>query len=92
MAMMKDDVMEIQIQTGTLGPAESGGRSVALAEVKLLVARVVVRGNEENYLMLVTGDQLQILDGFKMREPAQWLKEVVFERLAKRAAGGVEQA
>lgn len=77
--------------TGTARPEEVGGRKVGFAEVKLYMAQVDNRGQVENYLLAVAGDQVQVID-VKARTAADWLRNTLLERLAKRSNGGVEQA
>jgi len=83
-----EKVLEIPLQTGTSG-AESN-RKVGFAEVKMFLAQVETSTGEEDYLMAVIGNELRIIE-VKSRKPAEWLKKVFFDRLAKRNNGGVEQ-
>lgn len=79
--------------TGTAGP-ELGSRTVALAEVKTLLAQVSSSGQEDDvHLVIVAGDTVQIIDLQRnARQAPPWLKKVILDRLAKRGSGGVEQA
>lgn len=88
---MKRTEEEGTIHTGTADPGAIAGRKVSLAEVKLLLVQVVNRGEEETYLASVSGDQIQLLE-VKTKQPAEWLKQTIFARLAKKQSNGVEQA